>query len=205
MKFKTAFLTLLAVAGLSCGASAQSWGDLLGGLLGGSSSSQTEQKVAETYPESLLGTWRYSAPAVVFTGDDIIAKLGGSVASSTIKEQMSAYYTKAGVTPQTCTVQFRRNGKFVAKASQHEIEGRYSYNASSGALSVTATLDDLGTRTFIGKVTGNGDAISITFESSKVVSIAREIPSVSNDSRMMSLIGMVEQYKGLYLGAELAK
>lgn len=205
MKSKSILLALVFTAAICCGASAQSWGDLLGGLLGGSSGSQSTQTVTETYPESLVGEWRYSAPAVVFTGDDIVAKLGSSVAGSTIKDQMNAYYTKAGVTPQTCTVQFRRNGKFIAKADKREIEGRYSYNASSGALSVTVALDELGTRTFIGKATGGENAVSITFEASKVVGIAREIPSVSGDSRMMSLIGLIEQYKGLYLGAELVK
>ena len=205
MKFKTTILTLLAAAGLSLEASAQSWGDLLSGLLGGSDTSSQTSQVPETYPESLTGTWKYSAPEVVFTGDDIVAKLGSSMAASTIKEQLSAYYTKAGVTPQTCTIQFRKNGKFVAKASQHEIEGRYSYNAASGALSVTATVESLGTRTFIGKVTGTGNAISGTFESSKVAAVAREVPSVNSDSRLMSLIGLVEQYKGLYVGAQLVK
>lgn len=204
MKSKSILLALVFTAAICCGASAQSWGDLLGGLLGGSSGSQSTQTVTETYPESLVGEWRYSAPAVVFTGDDIVAKLGSSVAGSTIKDQMNAYYTKAGVTPQTCTVQFRRNGKFIAKADKREIEGRYSYNASSGALSVTVALDEwepvlLSARPQVAK------AVSITFEASKVVGIAREIPSVSGDSRMMSLIGLIEQYKGLYLGAELVK
>lgn len=203
MKLKISILTLFASLGVYSGASAQSWMDLLGGLFGGSSSSsQNEEKIVEKYPESVTGTWAYSSPAVVFTGDDIVAKIGGSVAASTISEQMSAYYTKAGVTPQTCTLQFRKNGKFNVKADKHEMEGRYSYNASTGALSVTFTQEELGTRTFIGKVSEVASGISITFDASKVVAVAKEVPSVSGDSRMMSLIGIVEQYKGLYVGAD---
>ena len=82
-------------------ADAQSLGDLFNGLskLLGSSTESQQPVVKPVYPsaEELLGTWVYSSPEMIYTGNDALA----SIAVSSVKGQIPALANKFGIVPGT--------------------------------------------------------------------------------------------------------
>ena len=69
-------------------------GSILGNVLG-------NDKIT---PADLVGSWKYSAPAVTFKSDNMLKKAGGAAASATIENKLKPYYTRAGVDHIVLTV-----------------------------------------------------------------------------------------------------
>ena len=70
-----------------------SLGDLLSGVankFGLGSSSLTIEK--------LVGTWKYSGPAVSFKSDNLLLKAGGAAAATQVESKLEPYYRTAGLT-----------------------------------------------------------------------------------------------------------
>ena len=44
--------------------------------------------------ESLVGTWKYNGPGCAFTSENLLAKAGGGLASTTMESKMSEYLAK---------------------------------------------------------------------------------------------------------------
>ena len=100
---------------------------LLGGALSGNGGSSLLGSVlgnllgTTTSESSLVGTWTYAAPKVVFESENILAKLGGAAVSSKVESTLSTYLQKIGLKAgksqltlnedNTCT--FNYNGKTV--------------------------------------------------------------------------------------------
>ena len=118
--------------------SAQSWQDMfksaIQSLTGGTSSESAAATAApEPLPEKeLFGSWSYQAPAMEYTGDDMLA----SLAASTLKGQLPSYFQQAGLQPGKATVSFSRRGVFKAVLDTHKVEGVYRYDEDTGELTV---------------------------------------------------------------------
>ena len=132
------FLIAAFAAAFATPVSAQSWQDMfksaIQSLTGGTSSESAAATAApEPLPEKeLFGSWSYQAPAMEYTGDDMLA----SLATSTLKGQLPSYFQQAGLQPGKATVSFSRRGVFKAVLDTYKVEGVYRYDEDTGELTV---------------------------------------------------------------------
>ncbi|MBQ6161312.1 MAG: DUF4923 family protein, partial [Prevotella sp.] len=80
-------------------------GNILASVLGGERPSETQ----------IIGTWKYAQPGVAFTSDNLLAKAGGEVAASQIKEKLATYYNSLGVKSSNTYFVFNEDKTFSGK------------------------------------------------------------------------------------------
>ncbi|MBQ1980367.1 MAG: DUF4923 family protein, partial [Alistipes sp.] len=122
-------------------ADAQSLGDLFNGLskLLGSSTESQQQVVKPVYPsaEELLGTWVYSAPEMIYTGNDALA----SIAVSSVKGQIPALANKFGIVPGTINATVNKKS-IKAWRGEQKSTATYTYIPSIGQAIITGKFND---------------------------------------------------------------
>ena len=134
---KRQFILAAFAVALAAPVSAQSWQDLFKNALQSLTGTSSEPAATTAAPEplsekELLGTWSYQAPAMEYTGSDMIA----SLATSTLKGQLPSYYQQAGLHPGKATVTFTRRGVFKAALDKQKLEGVFRYDDDTGELTI---------------------------------------------------------------------
>ena len=127
-------IILLGIMLYCSSAQAQSWGDMLKGLLGSeTTTSQPTQNIVYPTAKQIVGKWVYQQLDMDYTGDNAIASMG----VSTAKTQLSAIASMAKLTSGKDYVKLSNNGTFNLQSGERKIEGTYSYNPSNGKLIIT--------------------------------------------------------------------
>lgn len=153
---------------------------------------------------NMVGTWKYSSPAVAFESDNLLQKAGGAAASTTIQNKLKSYYKTAGITSMTIT--FGSDNSFTAKigklSPQGTVEdlgnGKYRFNFKAFGTVSSGKLDATVQKT----VTG----MQITFDATKLLSLVSKISSVAgSNSQLSTLSSLLSSYDGLQIGVELKK
>ena len=85
---KSIILAAVFALAFSAEVSAQSLKDIIG-TVGNVVSAVTGNATTEN---SILGTWNYTAPAVRFESDNMLASAGGAIASKTVQGKLDKYY-----------------------------------------------------------------------------------------------------------------
>lgn len=153
--------------------------------------------------KDLVGTWKYSSPAVSFNGDNVLSNLGGAAASTTIENKLAPYYKKVGFQNSVLTV--NNDLTFTWKIAGVTLKGTIEKSKSTDLV----FKFDAFNKTSIGSVgcmaTKSGSTVSLTFDASKILSIAQKISSVSSNSSFQTINSILSNYKDLYVGVKLKK
>lgn len=198
----------IALSAASLGtADAQSLLDLLNNRSSQQAGQPQRKAVEKINIDALKGEWKYSGAAVEFTGTDLMAVLGSSVAAPTIKQNLETYYTKAGIVPGSCALEFGEKDVYTARTATRSVEGPYVFDAQNQKVRVTYDYRELGGRNSLdGKLTFSGEKLTLTFEADKIVDIMEGLMhGMTLDQNVKDLIDLISEYKGLYIGFELEK
>jgi len=174
---------------------AQSLKDILSGVVDNVIGGVTNNKSA------LVGTWKYSSPDCEFESDNLLAKAGGSIATSKINKKLKTIYNKVGLTDVQIT--FNSDSTFTSKIKSKTVKGTYSYN--SDAKTVTMKTSSGGSLTVHTSVSGS--TLKLLFEASKLMSGIKTITSLASSvNSTASLINsVIGNYDGMKLGFKLKK
>lgn len=166
--------------------------DIVGNLLGSG-------KVSET---SLTGTWVYAEPCIAFESDDILSKLGGSVASTKIEEKFNAALTKAGIQPGNVTLTFNDDKTFSMIVGKKTISGTYEVDGSDLNLTFKRPAKTVKTNVKISLGT-----LQIAMNADKMLEIVTAIATKASaySSQMSTISSLLGNYKGMYLGMKFNK
>lgn len=199
-------LVVWLVAGCLQPVSAQSWQTLLKDALqslGGSSETAQQPAATPVAPsaDELQGTWIYQAPAVTYTGSDMVATL----AVTTLKGQLPAYYQQSGLQPGSGTFAFEDNGVFRVVLGTQRLAGTYLYDAATGVLTVTYPIEGKPT-SFNGKAALADGTLTLLFEASETFRTMRTASSkFSQNQRAQQISAILDAYPGIMMGAEFRK
>lgn len=196
---------MVACCGGFQSASAQSWQTLLKDVLqslgGSSTANSSQEQAAVPVPPSdkaLRGTWIYQAPAISYTGADMLATL----AVTTLEGQLPAYYQQAGLQPGVGTFTFERNGVFTAVLGTKRLAGTYAYHADTGDLTISFPLEGKPT-SFSGKVTCLDEQLTLLFEASETLRTLRGASTkFAQNQRAQQISTILDAYPGIMLGAK---
>ncbi len=197
-------LAAFAVA-LAAPVSAQSWQDLFKNALQsltGKSSEATAPAAPERLSEKeLLGTWSYQAPAMEYTGGDMLA----SLATSTLKGQLPSYYQQAGLHPGKATVTFTRRGVFKAALDKQKLEGVFRYDDDTGELTIECLFAG-NPVSFTGRAKHADGVLTMLFEANAALaSLRASSPQYAQNQKLQQVAAILEHYPGVMLGAELRR
>jgi hypothetical protein len=203
-------LTTVICAALLLGsvgsASGQSLLDLLN-KQAASTPAEAKPAVEKINRDALIGVWNYSGVAVEFTGTDLVAVLGASVAAPTIKQTLESYFAEAGILQGSVSVEFSAKDTYIAKTAHNSVAGLYEFDHGAQTMTVTYDHPALGGKnSIVVKLTFAGSKLSLTLPAEKIVAMIRQAAKdVQLDQNTNDLLTLVSEYQGLYLGIELTK
>ncbi len=158
--------------------------------------------------ENLVGTWKYSEPGAAFTSESTLAKAGGEVAASEVREKLAEPYQKAGITSSNTQFTFNDDGTFKATIAGKSFSGKYTYDASSSELKLTPSsviLKVVG-KNITGYATRSGvSGVSILFESKKILAILQTLTALSGNSTLSTIGSLSTNYDGVRVGFDMTK
>lgn len=166
--------------------------DIVGNLLGSG-------KVSAA---NLTGTWAYTEPCVAFESDDVLSKLGGSVASTKIEDKFNAALTKAGIKPGNVTMTFNTDNTFAMTVGKKTLSGTYEVSGSDLNLTFKTTGKTIKTNVKISLGT-----LQIAMNADKMLDIVTTIATKASaySSQMSTISSLLGNYKGMYLGMKFQK
>jgi len=200
--------SLASLAGLGSSSSSSSSGSsILGSVLGAATSGSTMSniftsvlglnKVSEA---NLIGTWTYVEPGCAFTSSNLLAKAGGEVAATTVKQKLATTYQSAGIKSSNTSFTFNSDNSFSAKIAGKSFSGTYTYDASEGTLKLKMLLV-----TVTGYVTANSNGAGFLFESKKLLTILQTLAAVSGNSNLEAIGTLSKNYDGVRMGFDMKK
>ena len=199
MTMRRLFLIAAFAAAFATPVSAQSWQDMfksaIQSLTGGTSSESAAATAApEPLPEKeLFGSWSYQAPAMEYTGDDMLA----SLATSTLKGQLPSYFQQAGLQPGKATVSFSRRGVFKAVLDTHKVD--------TGELTVECLFAG-NPVSFTGRAKHADGVLTLLFEANAALgSLRASSQQYAQNPKLQQIAAILERYPGVMLGAELKR
>lgn len=215
------FMTMAAAAALtftSCGgpgtglgstsSGGSAVGNVLGDILGAATSGETLGNILTSVigldrvsQENLYGTWRYHGPGCAFTSENALAKAGGEVAATEVRQKLAAQYEKIGFSSGNTFITFNDNHKFSAKIDGKSWGGTWSFDKSDQSVSFQGLLLNL--KGYV-KRNGNG-SISILFESKKILTLFQTMAALRGNSTMSAIGDISKNYDGVRIGFEMKK
>lgn len=170
--------------------SALNSGSLISGVIGTLTNSNKSN--------SIEGTWTYSEPTVQFESENLLAQAGGAVAGQAIVNKLTPYYTKMGLKSGTMSFTFNSDNTCTYTLKGKQYSGTYKYDKSKHTLVITGSLGLFSFPTAY--VTASSSTLAMTFDSSKVLSIATALGASSSNSTVSSLSSLAKSYDGMKMG-----
>lgn len=182
-------------------------GNVLGDVLGGIFNSNTAGGLLDMVighvkldQRSLVGTWVYSEPGCAFTSENLLAKAGGSVAATKVKESLFSVYNTLGISSSNTYFTFAENGQFQAKIKGIPLSGTYTFDPNSSKLNLKCTLF-----TIPAFVTRTTNGLSLTMESKKLLTVLQTVTALTGNSTLNTVGELSKNFDGVRMGFDVVR
>ena len=197
---KTIVLAAITVILTGCGTQG---GNILGSILQGGALGNVIISVigAQTVTaQDLIGAWSYSGPGCAFTSENLLAKAGGEVAATKIREKVLPYYQQIGITSQNTTIAFKEDGTFSANFKGTPLNGKWTYDQSKSRITLSGMLLNLNCY-----AKRNYNGMAILFEASKLLTVLQTMAALSGNQSIQAVGEVSKSYDGVRLGFDFTK
>lgn len=152
--------------------------------------------------KNLIGTWSYNQPGCAFTSEALLAKAGGEIAATQVKEKLQPIFDKAGLKASNTQITFKEDGTFSAKIAGKSWNGKYTYDESTNKITMTGLL--LNVNCYAKR---NTSGISLLFEASKLLTLLQTMTALSGGSSttITTINEIAKNYDGLRVGFDMKK
>lgn len=181
-------------------------GSLAGGLLGSALTGNTGGAGqllnvltgllgTKTSESSLVGTWTYSAPKVVFESESIMAKLGGAVVSNKVESTLGKHLKKMGMIAGKSHLTLNKDKTCTFTYKTKSYNGTYTYDTNTSTLTITGAL---GVSTMTCTATVSGNELHMLFDADKLLNVMTGLGSSLTTNATLSTL--LKSYNGMMLG-----
>ena len=182
-------------------------GNFVAGLLG---TDKVNQK-------SLIGTWNYTRPAVVFESENMLTNVGGMAAGKAAEDKLQTYLDKIGFTAGKVKMTFNEDGTGKVTYGSKNISFQWSVTDSDLTINLaSSTLSKFTSGSNLSKYTSfkmnckvNLTNIQLSFKADKLLDFISKIVSAAgtatNNSTISTIAGLANKVDGMYLGLTLEK
>lgn len=178
---------------------AQSFTDLLKGLMGSSTQTAPASKPVFPSDSELIGRWVYKSLDMEYLGSDALA----SMAVTAAKSQLSSLATKFDIASGRDYIDIERR-KATVVSGERKGEARYTYIPSTGQMIITAEHNKQ-KYTITAWVTVREDGIAVMFKAVELVAIASTTKQYQENTTLQALGSLVNNYPEIRIGAILAR
>lgn len=182
-------------------------GNFVAGLLG---TDKVNQK-------SLIGTWNYTRPAVVFESENMLTNVGGMAAGKAAEDKLQTYLDKIGFTAGKVKMTFNEDGTGKVTYGSKNISFQWSVTDSDLTINLaSSTLSKFTSGSNLNKYTSfkmnckvNLTNIQLSFKADKLLDFISKVVSAAgtaaNNSTISTIAGLANKVDGMYLGLTLEK
>lgn len=189
-------------------------GDFLAGVLG-------KDKVSA---ESLVGSWNYKQPAIVFGSDNLLTNVGAMAAGKTAEAKLQKSLDKIGFTAGKVKMEFKEDGSGTVTYADKNVPFQWSLEGSEMTLQLgSGTLGKLAsafTKSSSGSTKSKYSSFNLnckmglntmqlSFKADKLMEFVNKVLSAtgkaSNNSTLNSIAGLASKVDNMYLGLTLEK
>ncbi len=188
-------------------------GDFLAGVLG-------KDKVNAN---SLVGTWTYKQPAIVFGSDNMLTNVGAMAAGKAAEAKLQKSLDKIGFTAGKVKMTFNEDGTGTVTYASKNVPFQWSVEGSEMTLKLgSSTVSKLvssktqSSSSKLGKLTSfkqnckmGLSSMQLSFKADKLLDFLSKILSAtgkaSNNSTISSIAGLANKVDDMYLGLTLEK
>ena len=182
-------------------------GNILGDVLGAMSNGQTISNILisvigldKPSQADLIGTWYYVQPGAAFTTENLLAKAGGEVAATQVKEKLATYYNSIGISRSNTYLQFTQDGQFSGKIDGKTVSGTYTYDQNECKVTLKTLLFTM--PAYVKKTT---TGMSILFESKKLLTVLQTLATISGNTNLQTIGDLSKNYDGVRIGLDMSK
>lgn len=154
----------------------------------------------------LVGTWKYSQPAVAFQSDNFLQKAGGAAAAGVINSKIAPYYQRVGM--DKLQVTFNADSTCVFKLPSVSVPGSVAVAPEGEKGNFIFTFKALGkipVGNMVAQVEKQVNSITITFDVSKLITLVDTIAQFTGQSTLQTVSKLLKSYDGLNCGFELTR
>lgn len=156
---------------------------------------------------TLVGTWTYSQPAVVFESEEVLKNIASTAASAKIEKTLQNQLTKLGFTPGKISITFNKDktGSLTYNAKTNKsLPFTWSVNGHDLSLRLGGQLISQLSKEFVLNVKITGNTLQVAADASKLMELVQQI--LGNTNSTLSVISsMIKNVNGLYLGLKYTK
>lgn len=156
---------------------------------------------------TLVGTWTYSQPAVVFESEEVLKNIASTAASAKIEKTLQNQLNKLGFTPGKISITFNKDktGSLTYNANTNKsLPFTWSVNGHDLSLRLGGQLISQLSKEFILNVKITGNTLQVAADASKLMELVQQI--LGNTNSTLSVISsMIKNVNGLYLGLKYTK
>lgn len=154
--------------------------------------------------KTMVGTWRYSSPAICFKSDNFLQKAGGAAAASAVENKLAPYFRTAGFNNMSLVI--NEDMTFSMNLRKGALKGTISKNEDKEIIFNFTALGKikLGSMKAYVTMTG-GKSMSIMFDVTKLISIVKAAGSISGNSTIKNVSTLLESYDGICAGFKMSK
>jgi hypothetical protein len=153
--------------------------------------------------DDLVGTWKYSSPAVSFDSSNTLQNLGGAAVSTQIENKLATYYKKFGMTSIQLTVD--SDYSFSMKLKYGTLKGTISKNDDGTLTFNFSALGSYNYGAINSRATKSGNKLNLTFDAEKLMSMMSTVASLTNNSTLTTAMSLINSYDGIYIGFKMKK
>lgn len=157
---------------------------------------------------TLVGDWKYKAPAVKLRSDNILKSAGGAAATGVIENKLKPYYKKAGI--EKMTLSFAADSTFSMTISGITLSGKVTTvtdkNSDANFVLQFMAFKMVNIGSYNTYVTKNADSsLDITFDISKLISMLQTIAKYTKNQTLSTASTLLSSYDGVCAGFKVVK
>ena len=182
-------------------------GSVLGSVTGNSSSgtdlvstlTSVFSSDKQASKENIIGTWKYTEPAIVFTSENLLAKTAAKVAANKMENKLQEYLTKYGITPGTFSMTFKEDGTFTETLKGKTTQGKWTVKDSKLQLTI------IGVKTISITTQIDGKDMQFVTDATKLLNFFKTLGAKSTNSSVQTLTTLMKSVNGMQAGITLRK
>ena len=211
MKIKPIFLALLIFVGVN--ADAQSITDILRGLGGNSSSSNSTVSTVGNLLEGIftrtdltlndiVGEYESAGPAVTFKSDNFLQKAGGIAGAAALETKLQPYYEQYGLTGMPLVID--KDANFTLTIKGIKLSGTVTQGKEKGTFEfniMVAKALKLGK--FTAYVQKSGRNIDLMFDATKLKQLISTVAKFTGGKLVGTVGTLLDSYEGACIGCKM--
>lgn len=208
---KTVALGIMLMCGVSANAQLN-LGSILGAVTGTTSSDTSTSGTdfissltsvfsssKQASQESIVGTWSYSEPAIVFQSDNLLAKAGSSILANKLESKLQTQLSKYGIKEGTLKMTFNEDGTFTETLGSKTMSGQWK--VADSKLYITY----LGVKTIEITTQLSGNQLMFVTNATKLLTLLKTMGNASGNTNLKTITSLMSSVKGMQAGITLVK